>query len=294
MFVRFRSAVLICAIGIWSLYPTTGAAQEIVKFEATDPYASDKVVLRAELFKPDGAGPFPAVILMHGCGGWQPAVRYSLHTHADYLVKNGYVVLSLDSFGPRGYSGDDLCASNARLRDAIDYRTHDAFDALRYLQALSFVDAADIFLMGQSNGGSVAMQAAKAIGPTDYNKSHTAFRAVAAYYPWCGIFADSRQALASPLMVFAGGKDDWVSARECSNLRAEGADFQVVVYPEAPHSFDLDIIPQRYLGHMIGNDAQAAKNSEERMLTFFDDHLTADLKRERLMAAKTTETTEVR
>jgi dienelactone hydrolase len=162
IFVRFRTAALTGALAVWSLlaHPTPGAAQEIVKFEASDPYASDKVLLRGELFKPEGAGPFPAVILMHGCGGWRPAVRYSLHNHADHLVKNGYVVLSLDSFGPRGYSGDELCASNARLRAAIDYRTHDAFDALRYLQALSYVDPADIFLMGQSNGGSVAMQAA--------------------------------------------------------------------------------------------------------------------------------------
>ena len=294
MFVRFFSAALIGAIGVLSLHPTPGAAQEVVKFEATDPYTSDKVLLRAELFKPEGPGPFPAVILMHGCGGWQPAVRYALHSHAEHLTKHGYVVLSLDSFGPRGFSGDELCASNARLRDAIEYRTYDAFDALRYLQGLNFVDAADIFLMGQSNGGSVAMHAAEAVGPVEYSKSHAAFRAVVAYYPWCGVFADSREALASPLMVFAGGKDDWISAPECSSLKADGADFQVVVYPDAAHSFDLDIIPQRYLGHLIGNDPQAAENSEQRMLAFFDDHLTPDLKRERLMAAKTAEPTEVR
>jgi dienelactone hydrolase len=95
-------------------------------------------------------------------------------------------------------------------------------------------------------------------------------------------------------MVFAGGKDDWVSARECSALKPEGADFEVVVYPQAAHSFDLDIIPQRYQGHLIGNDPQAAKNSEERMLAFFDARLTANLQRQRLAAAKTAETPALR
>jgi dienelactone hydrolase len=39
------------------------------------------------LFKPDGDGPFPAVVLMHGCGWLQQPVRAAMSSHAEYLVR---------------------------------------------------------------------------------------------------------------------------------------------------------------------------------------------------------------
>jgi dienelactone hydrolase len=151
---------------------------------------------------------------------------------------------------------------------------------LRYLQALNYVAPDNVFLMGQSNGGAVAIRAAKASSPREYNGG-TAFRGVVAYYPWCGEFGGSRVALASPLLIFAGGKDDWVPARECQGVKATGAELKVTIYPEAAHSFDLDILPQRFLGKLIGGDQKATRDSRARMLAFFVDNLTAPLKRQR-------------
>ena len=45
-------------------------------------------MLEAELFRPDGDGPHPAVLLMHGCGGLSAAARTALHGHAQFLVKH--------------------------------------------------------------------------------------------------------------------------------------------------------------------------------------------------------------
>ncbi|MFZ5791045.1 MAG: dienelactone hydrolase family protein [Pseudomonadota bacterium] len=277
-----RSAVasLVCAIGALILLTDVGSAQEMVKFEASRPYSSDRILLRAELFKPDGPGPFPAVVLMHGCGGWQPAVRFGLDNHARYLRDHGFVVLNLDSFGPRNLSGGKLCASDRDLYKALAYRTQDAFDALHYLQAQDYVAPDNIFLMGQSNGGAVAIRAAKASSVRDYNQG-TGFRGVVAYYPWCGEFGGSRVALASPLLIFAGGRDNWVPARECQGVKATGADLKVTIYPEAVHSFDLDILPQSYLGKLIGGDQKATQDSREKMLAFFVQNLTDPLKRQR-------------
>jgi len=125
---------------------------EYVQFEASNPAQSGQVMLTAQLFLPQGAGPFPAVVLMHGCGGWQPAVLHALQEHAGFLVRHGFVVLNLDSFGPRKKAGGQVCESWQLLQDARFYRTNDAFDALRFLQARHFVDAQNVFLMGQSNG----------------------------------------------------------------------------------------------------------------------------------------------
>src|SRR5580698_4229466 len=61
-------------------------------------------VLRAQLYKPAGAGPFPTVIALHGCGGLaghsEPvAPRY--RDWAEQLLKAGNAVLLPDSYGSR-------------------------------------------------------------------------------------------------------------------------------------------------------------------------------------------------
>src|SRR5207253_6723 len=53
---------------------------------------------RAELFAPAGAGPFPAVVVLHGCDG----VGRHDRLWARQLAAWGYVALIVDSFRPRG------------------------------------------------------------------------------------------------------------------------------------------------------------------------------------------------
>ncbi len=260
---------------IWCV-ATSAWALDTVNIEASQPNAPHRVLLQGELHVPSGTGPFPAVILMHGCSGWVPPVLHTLRDYAGALRKRGYVVMNLDSFGPRHYAADEMCADNARLREALIYRTADAFDALRYLGTLPNVDAHNIFLIGQSNGGSVAMRAAQASVAASYEKSGSpGFRAVVAFYPWCGLFVGGLK-LAAPLQVFSGEKDEWVSAREGAGIRARGADYRIRLYPNAVHSFDLEIPVQRYAGFLIGRDPQAAEDSRQRMFIHFQEHLTAD------------------
>lgn len=275
---RFLPFMLFAIFIASSFFAPTSFAYENVEFEATQPHHSDKVFLKGHLFKPEGEGPFPAVVLMHGCGGLQPAVRSTMFSYADELVSNGFAVLNLDSFGPRSNSGGKVCSSFKALRDARNYRTYDAFDAMRYLQAQSFIDAKNIFLMGQSNGGSVAINVANANSTNAYDKTRPTFRAVVAYYPWCGTFGSRSVALISPLLVLGGAKDDWVPPHECENVTSEGAELRVTVYLKAAHSFDLNIMPQRYLGKLVGYDKQAAEDGRLKMLTFFEEHLTPGAK----------------
>lgn len=275
-----RGVIILFLVALAALSASRAGAQEAVKFEATQPFSADVLLLKAELFRPDGSGHFPAVVLMHGCGGWQPAVHYALNTHARYLREHGFVVLNLDSFGPRHTSGGKLCADDRALYKALSYRTQDAFDALHYLQKLDYVAPDNIFLMGQSNGGAVAIRVAKAATSQAHNNGGAAFRGVVAYYPWCGEFGGSRVSLASPLLIFAGGRDDWVPARECQNVKATGAELEVTIYPAAAHSFDLDILPQRFQGKLIGSDPHATEDSRARMLAFFISTMSDGLKRQ--------------
>src|SRR5262247_1679511 len=52
---------------------------------------------RMALIKPAGAGPFPAIVLMHQCAGLNRAVA----AWGRVAVSHGYVVLLVDSLGPR-------------------------------------------------------------------------------------------------------------------------------------------------------------------------------------------------
>ena len=264
-------SVLISASAALCLAVVSAYGQEIVRFPASQPNEPKPIALRGELYRPEGAGRFAAVILMHGCSGWQPAVRFSLQGYAQSLQKRGYVVLNLDSFGPRYYSGDEMCASNAKLQQALLYRTSDAFDAARYLRHLPYVDGDNVFLMGQSNGGSVVIRAALQNNYLAYRKSadEPPFRGAVAFYPWCGLVSSGAK-LVTPVQVFSGGRDNWVSARECANVEVTGAEYKVTVYPQAAHSFDLDIMMERYAGFLIGNDPDAAADSRKRMIAFLD------------------------
>ncbi len=252
---------------------TASNGYEYVEFTASNSDQSEKVLLRAQLFRPQGKGPFPGVILMHGCGGWQPAVQHALHSYAAFLVESGFAVLNLDSFGPRKKSGGMVCDSVQLLTDARIYRMYDAYDALRYMKALDYIDADNIFLIGQSNGGSVAIKAAIAGEPRAYGRAGAAFRAVVAYYPWCGAFEGRHVVLASPLLIFAGGQDDWTPPGECARSTASGATLQVKIYPQAAHSFDVEIPLQRYRGKLLGKNDYAARDSRQRMLIFLKQHM---------------------
>ena len=253
-------ALLLC------LFAGAGAA-ETLRFPATTSYDGAAVTLTGELTLPDGPGPHPAVILMHGCGGLQPAVARSLATHAEVLAEAGFAALVLDSFGPRGISGGWVCETYDRLGAARRYRMQDAQDARAHLAGLARIDGRNIFAMGQSNGGSVAIRLSQR-GSRD-------FRAIAAYYPWCGAFnrLGAKAELTTPLIVFGGAADDWVPPEDCTTIRAEGAEYQVHVYPGAAHSFDLPIPEQRFQGPLVGNNAPAEADSRARMIAFFRRHL---------------------
>ncbi|MET0567794.1 MAG: dienelactone hydrolase family protein [Hyphomicrobiaceae bacterium] len=79
------------------------ASQRLVSGELI---AGDRI--QGYLAKPDGAGPFPAVIGLHGCAGMHEATKQKL---TDGLVARGYVVLLVDSYATRGI--DHACTSAA-------------------------------------------------------------------------------------------------------------------------------------------------------------------------------------
>jgi dienelactone hydrolase len=104
--------------------------------------------LRGLLVRPKGEGPFPTVILLHGCNGIQPFQEQ----WTEDLAALGYIALLVDSHGPSGI-GDDC----PNWRPTANRRSFDAYGALRYLRDLPDVDAARVGVLGWDAGGRAAM-----------------------------------------------------------------------------------------------------------------------------------------
>src|SRR2546428_838236 len=96
----------------------TGCAQARVTFLNATPSAP--LAIPAETYKPGGSGPFPAVVLLHGCEG----VSENSRRWAQWLTEQGYVAVVVDSWTPRGLK--ETCTftvedppNTARFDDAI-------------------------------------------------------------------------------------------------------------------------------------------------------------------------------
>lgn len=191
--------------------------------------------ISGELVLPRGNGPFPAVVLAHGCNGnrnieraWGPLLR-----------EWGYATFVIDSFGPRGLQ--EVC-TNGRLLLPLQ-RVPDAYGALRLLSAHASIDPSRIAMMGFSHGGALTMLAATAWAKETFVPAgQPAFRAFVSFYPNCNAVFPERNRVSAPLRIHTGEADDWTPAKPCAELaaalKAAGQDVAINVYPGAHHAFD--------------------------------------------------------
>src|SRR6202007_1150545 len=98
------------------------------------------LALHAMLYRPEGPGPFPAVVALHDCGGLtqRPNAEAQLYSKwADKLVADGFVVVFPDSFGSRGLGSQ--CREHHRTVHAWRERVGDANAARLWLEKQSYV-----------------------------------------------------------------------------------------------------------------------------------------------------------
>jgi len=265
--------LMLCCIVPASMADAWAASQERVEFASASVLAGtpgDRI--QGYLAKPDGAGPFPAVIGLHGCAGMHDTTRQRL---ADELVAWGYVILLVDSYATRGI--EHACTYDAFATFLV--RRGDAYGALDFLARQTFVDRHRVAAVGFSAGAWVTLFVAE---PSSFEQfvppdSNLRFRAAAAFYPPC------RQASARPgipTLIFIGAVDDWTPAADCSNKVAgwgnDGPPIELVVYPGAYHGFYyVHLQPgTALLGHWLEYNGEAADDATRRLHWFLDRHLT--------------------
>ena len=277
----WRLAVTIACLALACGCAGHGTAVRFTSLMPGTPQPIDAVLVR-----PDGPGPFPAVVQLHGCAG----VEAQSYRWARWLAAHGYVALVVDSFGPRGAKGDcrsgpDEPPPSARLDDALG--------ALRYLQSQPFVRGERVAAIGWSQGGVYAMSAIN--GPSlerarrrGVEVPAVGFAAAIGIYPG-GCASLVEQQVVRPLLVLIGAADDWTPAPTCRRMveamRSRGADAAIVEYPGAYHYFDVEGQPLTVLatvenelkpggyGATVGYDPAAAADAYRQVESFLARHL---------------------
>jgi carboxymethylenebutenolidase len=266
--LRLRIALVllgftVCSAPLVAARPAQAAA---VARTAHFPSADGATELVGYVFEPDGPGPHPAIVLLHGRAG-----PYSSNVNAgctlvapghespcnaatlskrhamwgEYWAAHGYVALLVDSFGPRGRAhGYGRNTHDDPDREAVNERTVrplDAEGALAWLLARPDVQPARVMLQGWSNGASTTLNVMLRQATGASVDKAKRFRAALAFYPGCGPKALLSQHYTAdvPVWAFLGSDDEEVSPTVCAKvLRGAAGPVDVTTYPGATHDFD--------------------------------------------------------
>jgi dienelactone hydrolase len=234
--------------------------------------------LHAQLYKPDGNGPFPVVIALHGCGGLAGRSEPVLPRYRDWaeqLLKAGNAVLLPDSYGSREL-GPQCRVKERRVRASRE-RVADILASRQWLLQQPWAARDRISLLGWANGASALLWAVR---PQLSSRSvEPDFRSAIAFYPDCRISSGLGWSARVPTLLLIGAKDDVSSPPACRQMvdgaRGRSALARIVVYPDAYHDFDRPNFPLHAVsetsdasvpeqGH-LGTDAEARADSQKRV-----------------------------
>ena len=137
------------------------------------------VALHAMVWRPQGSGPFPAILLNHGSGRSREQLERlgpyerNAETLGPVFSRHGYVFLYLFRHGvgtssDQGANAFDLmnkesaehgeeARNTLQLRLLEDRDMDDALSGLKFLRSLPYVDTRNIALVGHSFGGSLTV-----------------------------------------------------------------------------------------------------------------------------------------
>ena len=246
--MRARRIALIILAGIaWPLV----AASSSFGQAADAPY---------RVFRPDGRGPYPAIIFVSGCDGFAPPMAPTRYERrAERLRAQGYVVAFADYLGRRGLKS---CAGSITHEEAA----RDVVSTAAWLRSQATVDPARITAMGWSYGGRAVL-----VALARNTTSQLGFSRAIVYYPDCRALPPWKTTL--PVLMLLGGDDDMTPATLCQDAVksvATPAAVRIVVYPGARHGFDAPDLPAKMkVGFAtIGYHPEAAASADKEVEQF--------------------------
>lgn len=235
---------------------------------------------------PDGAkggGRIPVVVILHGSGGIDGRGAF----YAEALNKAGIATLEVYMFNK---GGRPRAGHMATL-------TH-AYGALKYLAGRPDINPKAVGVMGFSWGGGMTMRMASKSVTESFMPGDDAprFAAHAPLYPVCASalrrmsnprqrgYADFDALTGAPVLILAGGKDDYDEPDSCQKFLAalpESTRSHVTLqyYPDATHGWDTRGGPKKFYDRFAHNgnggtvyfepNHETAKDSQAKIVEFF-------------------------
>lgn len=225
----------------------------------------------AHVVRPEGAGPFPGVLVVMEAFGLNGHIK----AVADRLAREGYVVAAPDLY----YRAADRVANYGDLAKAIGLMSQlddrkiveDVRAAMSWLESQPSVRSDRIGITGFCMGGRVSFLSA----------CHLPLRASAPFYGG-GIGRvmmpsertphpplDDAAGITGALLVFYGDQDAFIPPDEVELVKRRLAELgkpaEVIIYPGADHGFFCDERPSYH--------PAAAQDAWKRLLRFFETHL---------------------
>lgn len=223
--------------------------------------------------RPEGKGPFPAVIVVKEAFGLNGHIR----SVAERIAREGYVTIAPDLY----YRLPERVAEYSDLPRAIGMMSRlddreivaDVRAVMAWLDAQPAVRRGNIGITGFCMGGRISFLCA----------CHLPLRAAAPFYGG-GIGRvmmpsektshpplDDAAGITAPLLIFYGEKDAFIPPEEVALVRERlaqlGKQADVIVYPGADHGFFCDERPSYH--------EAAAQDSWRKLLRFFEKNLAA-------------------
>ena len=146
--------------------PSASTSEPVHRLEGSEElvaFQSGALTLHGFLFRPDGDGPFPAVVINHG----SERLPGDKRGQASFYVPHGFVVFVPHRRG-QGQSADvaeyvvNHAADHARLvAELATTQTDDVMSAVEYVRSLPYVDRTRVAVAGCSFGGIMSLFAAE-------------------------------------------------------------------------------------------------------------------------------------
>lgn len=189
------------------------------------------VLLQGQVARPQGEGPFPAVLVMHSALGLRPHVL----DVAARLADIGYLAIATDMYGRDADIGT-LESSSAHYLELAKTPALLRARTVVWREAVAArddVDASRIAAIGYCFGGMCVLELAR---------SGADVKAVVAYHGILTTHAPAQAgAISGEVAVYAGGKDPYAPLDHVEALRAELADagtsHQIMLFGNAEHGF---------------------------------------------------------
>jgi dienelactone hydrolase len=202
------------------------------------------------LVTPPGPGPFPTVLLIHGCGGLRGdhGPNPIMDEYARSATEAGWAGAILDSYAPRGWgpawARRRVCAG-VRLNGLM--RSADILAGLDLLAADPRVDHRHIRIAGWSHGGWALgdLLTLKDRGDGQFRRTMSAVEAVQFTYPYCARPARAARwpwTWSGAVRLVLAQHDTVQDPAGCMPLVAQarraGARVEVITIPGVTHAFD--------------------------------------------------------